>query len=156
MSRFKFFLVVFAASFVWFWFPQHIASALSLFNWLSWIAPKNFNLTAITGLNKGLGFNPLPTFDWNVVTYYVDPLVVPFHVTLNMFIGALLGGISIIAMYWSNTYNTSFLPINTNTMFNNQGTKYNVTSILDDNGLLDEEKYQAYSQVYIAASSLTY
>ncbi|KAH6879423.1 OPT oligopeptide transporter protein-domain-containing protein [Thelonectria olida] len=156
MSRYKFFLIAFGAMFVWFWFPEHIASALSLFNWLAWISPNNFNLTAITGVKKGLGFNPLPTFDWNIATYNVDPLLVPFHVTMNMFIGTLLGGITIIAMYWSNTYFTGYLPINTNTMFDNTGSKYNVSSILDENGLLDEAKYLAYSRVYIAASSITY
>ncbi|KAH6676903.1 OPT oligopeptide transporter protein-domain-containing protein [Plectosphaerella plurivora] len=155
-SRFKFFVIAFGAMFVWFWFPQHVASALALFNWLAWISPTNFNLTAITGLKKGLGVNPLPTFDWNVVAYYVDPLVVPFYVTLNMFIGASLGGIAIIAMYWTNTYNTGYLPINTNVMFNHNATVYNVSAILDDRGLLDEAKYQSYSHVFIAASSMTY
>jgi hypothetical protein len=155
-SRFKFFLVAFGAMFVWFWFPQHIASAIALFNWLAWISPTNFNLTAITGLKKGLGVNPLPTFDWNVATYYVDPLVVPFYVTLNMFIGAVLGGITIAAMYWTNTYNTGYLPINTNVMYNHNATVYNVSAILDERGLLDEKKYQEYSPVFIAASSLTY
>lgn len=142
--------------FVWFWFPEHIVSALSLFNWLAWIAPNNFNLATITGLKKGLGFNPIPTFDWNVATYSVEPLIVPFHVTFNYFIGAFLGGITIIAMYWTNTYNTGYLPINTNTMFNHNATLYNVSSILNEDGLLDEAKYQASSPVYIAASSITY
>ncbi|KLP14582.1 sexual differentiation process protein isp4 [Fusarium fujikuroi] len=156
MSRYRFFMLSFAAMFIWFWFPDLIASALSLFNWLAWISPNNFTLTAITGVSKGLGFNPLPTLDWNVATYYIDPLLVPFHVTVNMFLGALLGGITIIGMYWNNTYNTGYLPINTNTMFDHTGAKYNVSSILDDRGLLDAEKYQAYSQVYIAASYVTY
>ncbi|GKU11702.1 unnamed protein product, partial [Fusarium langsethiae] len=128
MTRYRFFMVSFAAMFVWFWFPDLIVSALSLFNWLAWISPNNFNLTAITGVSKGLGFNPLPTFDWNIATYYIDPLLVPFHVTFNMFLGAVLGGITIIAMYWNNTYNTGYLPINTNTMFDNTGAKYNVSS----------------------------
>ncbi|KAK7420741.1 hypothetical protein QQX98_002543 [Neonectria punicea] len=156
MSRYKFFLVSFGAMFVWFWFPEHIASALSLFNWIAWISPNNFDLAAITGVKKGLGFNPLPTFDWNIVTYNVDPLLVPFHVTMNMFLGTLLGGITIVSMYWNNTYFTGYLPINTNTMFDHTGAKYNVSSILNEDGLLDEAKYQAYSQVYIAASSITY
>ncbi|KAM5344246.1 hypothetical protein ACJ41O_012783 [Fusarium nematophilum] len=156
MSRYKFFMLSFGIMFVWFWFPEHIVSAVSLFNWLAWIAPQNFTLTAITGLRKGLGFNPLPTMDWNIVTYNVEPLLVPFHVTFNMFIGAVLGGITIIAMYWSNTYYTGYLPINTNTMFAHNATRYNVSAILDENGLLDEAKYQAYSPVYIAASSITY
>ncbi|KAL4947343.1 OPT oligopeptide transporter protein-domain-containing protein [Aspergillus filifer] len=156
MSRYRFFLLAFASMFVWFWFPDFIVSALSLFNWLAWIAPSNFTLTAITGLQTGLGFNPLPTFDWNVVIHNVDPLIVPFHVTFNMFVGVLFGAIVIAATYWTNTYYTGYLPINTNTMFTNNGSQYDVSAILNDKGLLDVEKYLAYSPVYIAASSITY
>lgn len=141
--------------FVWFWFPDYIFSALSTFNWIAWIAPTNFHLTAITGIHKGLGFNPFPTFDWNIVTHVLDPLIVPFHVTINTFFGVLLGGIVIIGMYWTNAYNTGYLPINTNSMFNHYGKSFNVSMILDDRGWLDESKYQAYSPVYLAASSLT-
>jgi hypothetical protein len=73
MSRFKFFMSSFADMFVNFWSRTYIFMALSIFNWVAWIQPTNFTLTAITGINKGLGFNPLPTFDWNIVTYGVDP-----------------------------------------------------------------------------------
>lgn len=125
------------------------------YSWLAWIAPNNFNLAALTGVRKGLGINPLPTFDWNVATYSLDPLIVPFHVTANFFLGAVLGGITIIGMYWTNAFNTSYLPINTNTMFDHTGNKYNVSRILDARGLLNETAYQAYSPVYIAASSIT-
>ncbi|PHH92148.1 hypothetical protein CDD83_8716 [Cordyceps sp. RAO-2017] len=156
ISRYRFFLLAFGAMFFWFWVPNYFLSAVSLFNWLAWISPTNFNLTAITGLRKGLGFNPFPTMDWNVVTHNVEPLLVPPHVTLNMCLGALLGGVTIVAMYWSNTFYTGYLPINTNTMFAHNATTYNVSAILDENGILDEAKYQAYSPVYIAASSVTY
>ncbi|KAL4905496.1 hypothetical protein BDW74DRAFT_167723 [Aspergillus multicolor] len=156
MSRYKFFLIAFVSMFVWFWFPDYLVTAVSLFNWLAWIAPENFTLTAVTGLQKGLGFNPLPTFDWNIITYNVDPLVVPFHVTFNMFLGVLMGAIVLIGLYWTNTYHTGYLPINTNTMFTNNGSQYDVSAILNDKGLLDTEKYLAYSPVYIAASSIVY
>ena len=148
-------MAAFTAMFVWFWFPDYIFSALSLFNWLAWIAPKNFNLATITGVKKGLGFNPFPTFDWNVVTHQVDPLVIPFHVTLNTFVGCIFGGITIIGLYWTNAYNTGYLPINTNQMYTHYAKAYNVSMILDSRGWLDEKKYQAYSPVYIAASSIT-
>ncbi|TIC90155.1 Oligopeptide transporter 2 [Colletotrichum higginsianum] len=155
MSRYRLFLAAFAAMFVWFWFPDYIFGALSLFNWVAWIAPNNFTLTALTGVKKGLGFNPLPTFDWNVATHVVQPLVVPFRVTLNTFVGVFLGGITIIGLYWTNAYNTGYLPINSNLMYNHFGGSYNVSKILDGRGWLDEAKYQAYSPVYLAASSIT-
>lgn len=154
ISRYRFFLAAFAAMFVYFWFPDYIFTALSLFNWISWIQPTNFNLTAITGINKGLGFNPFPTFDWNIVTHSFDPLMVPFHVTANIVFGVLIGGITIIGVYYTNAYNTGYLPINSNAMFNHFGKSYNVSIILDDRGWLNETSYQAYSPVYIAASSI--
>lgn len=155
ISRYRFFITAFIAMFVWFWFPDTIFGALSIFNWIAWIAPNNFNLTAITGINKGLGFNPFPTFDWNVVTHHVDPLVVPFRVTFNAFVGAVLGGITIVGLYWTNAFNTGYLPINSNAMYNHQAGSYNVTKILDHRGWLNETAYQAYSPVYLAASSIT-
>lgn len=133
--------------FVCFWFPDYIFSAPSTPNWIAWIAPKNFHLTAITGIHKGLGFNPIPTFDWNIVTHVLDPLIAPFHVTINTFFGVLLGGIVIIRMYWANAYHTGYLPINTNSMFNHHGKSFNVSMILGDRGWLEETKYQAYSPV---------
>ncbi|KAL4874660.1 OPT oligopeptide transporter protein-domain-containing protein [Aspergillus karnatakaensis] len=155
ISRYRFFMVTFTCMFIYFWFPDYIFQALSLFNWLAWIAPYNQTLTSITGLKRGLGINPLPTFDWNILTHAVDPLVVPFHVTVNMVFGMAIGGVVIIGMYWTNAYNTGYLPINTNSMFNHFGKAYNVSMILDERGWLDEAKYQAYSPVYLAASSLT-
>ena len=154
ISRYRFFLAAFAAMFVYFWFPDYIFTALSLFNWIAWIQPNSFNLTAITGLKKGLGFNPLTTFDWNIVTQQFDPLIVPFNVTANYVFGVLVGGLTIIGLYWTNAYNTAYLPINSNLMYNHFGKSYNVSMILDDKGWLDESKYQAYSPVYIAASNI--
>lgn len=46
---------------------------LSGFNWMTWIAPSNVNLAAITGSYSGLGLNPIPTFDWNWM--YTDPII---------------------------------------------------------------------------------
>ncbi|KAF2709098.1 OPT oligopeptide transporter [Pleomassaria siparia CBS 279.74] len=155
MSRYRFFVVAFACMFVWYWIPNYLFEALSLFNWIAWIAPQSFTLTAITGLHKGLGFNPLTTFDWNVVTHVFDPLIVPFRVTFNTFVGALFGGLTIVGLYWTNSHNTAYLPINSNAMYTHSGGSYNVSKILDHRGWLNETAYQAYSPVYLAASSIT-
>ena len=74
----------FAAMFVYFWFPNYILQAMSYFNWITWIAPKNVKLAAIAGSVSGLGFNPLPTFDWNQLII-ADPLITPFFVSAVLF-----------------------------------------------------------------------
>ncbi|KAJ7702912.1 OPT oligopeptide transporter protein-domain-containing protein, partial [Mycena olivaceomarginata] len=76
----RWFVYCFSAMFVYFWFPAHIFQALSYFNWMTWIAPDNISLAAITGSVSGLGLNPIPTFDWNFLVYAVNPLISPFYV----------------------------------------------------------------------------
>lgn len=154
MSRFKFFFYAFTLMFVYFWFPNYIFQALGIFSWMTWIAPNNADLTRITGSNNGLGINPVPTFDWNVLTYNLDPLMVPLFSTINLFIGILLTSVIIISVYYTNTYYTAYLPINSNHPFNHFGKRYNVIAILDDRGIIDIEKYQAYSPPYLSAANV--
>lgn len=58
-------------------------------------------------------------------------------------------------MYWTNAWNTSYLPINSNKIFANTGGRYNVSRILNEDGRLDVDKYQAYSQTWVSAGYLT-
>ncbi|KAM0815560.1 putative OPT oligopeptide transporter protein-domain-containing protein [Seiridium cardinale] len=156
MSRIKFFGVTFAAMFVYFWFPQYIFTALSIFSWMSWIAPENLNLSTITGFNNGLGINPWPTFDWNILLFdNTDPLMIPFFSTLNKFIGACVAAIVIAAMWYQNSWNTAYLPINSNRVFDNTGSLYNVSRAVDDRALFDAAKYADYSPPFLSAGNLT-
>jgi hypothetical protein len=130
--------------------------ALSTFNWISWIAPDNVSLNNIVGGVNGLGLNPIPTFDFNNLTAYSwNPLVIPFFSTLNQFIGMMFGFVMIVAFYWTNVYNTSYLPINSNHVFDHTGKAYNISRAIDSHGLLDNTKYQAYSMPWMSAGNLT-
>ncbi|KAK3308463.1 OPT oligopeptide transporter protein-domain-containing protein [Chaetomium strumarium] len=154
MSRIKYFGWAFGLMFVYFWFPNYIFAALSLFGWMNWIAPSNGDLAAITGVSSGLALNPLPTFDWNILTFNLDPLMVPFFSTFNFFLGAFFAMFIIIGFYYSNAFNTAYLPINSNRPFDHFGQAYNVSSIIDDRGIFDAEKYAAYSPPFLAAGNL--
>lgn len=82
ISRYRFFMYAFAGMFFYFWLPDYIFQAMSFFNWISWISPTNVKLAIITGSICGLGLNPFPTFDWNVITFTIDPIITPvslFH-----------------------------------------------------------------------------
>jgi OPT family small oligopeptide transporter len=155
MSRYKFFFVVFGAMFVYFWFPDFIFQALSYFAWMTWIAPNNFNLNIITGSINGLGFNPLSSFDWNVISVYSYPLTYPFFSYTQQFLGTLLGGLTIIGLYWSNIQWTAYLPPNSSGIFDNTGAPYNITKVIEGNtGILSEEAYKAYSPAFYSAGNL--
>jgi len=160
MSRYKFFFVCAIGMFFYFWLPGYLFTALSVFNWMTWIAPNNVNLAILTGSLSGLGlFNPLTTFDWNAATSSYAALAQPFFSTCTMYISSIFGGLIILAIYYSNSYNTAYLPINSSSPFANDGNMYNVTKVLSNgpNGVVfNETLYQQYSPpLYSAGYVLT-
>ncbi|KAK9378542.1 OPT oligopeptide transporter protein-domain-containing protein [Kockiozyma suomiensis] len=155
ISRYKFFFILFVASFVYFWIPNVLFNALSVFNWITWISPQNKVLAIITGSGLGLGFNPITTFDWSVISYS-KPLVVPFFATVNRFFGMILGGLLIIGMYWQNQRWTAYIPVNTSAVYASNGLKYNMSKIINDDYTLNHEKYEAYSPPYMSIGKLVY
>lgn len=60
----------------------------------------------------------------------------------------------IIIFWWTNAFNTSYLPINSNRTFDNTGKKYKVAKVLDDRGQLDFAKYNQYSEPWMGAGNL--
>lgn len=154
-SRLRFFTITFTFMFVYFWFPNYIFQGLSYFSWMTWLAPTNVVLNLITGSHHGLGVNPLPTLDWNMVTAMIDPLMIPFFTTFNFFIGSLVSLFTVIPYYWLNIDYTAYLPINSNRPFDHFAKHYNISRILDDRGIIDLEKYQEYSPPFLSAGSST-
>ncbi len=55
MSRLRFFLYTFTGMFIYFWLPNILFQAMSIFNWISWIDPWNVHLNSVVGFNNGLG-----------------------------------------------------------------------------------------------------
>ncbi|OAQ82164.1 OPT oligopeptide transporter family [Purpureocillium lilacinum] len=155
VSRIKFFYLMFGAMFVWFWFPNYIWVGLSKFNWISWIAPGHRDVNVITGINNGLGVNPFPTWDWNVLLWdSADPLMVPFFSTLNRFIGVFVSFWVVLIFWYKNVYNTGYLPINTNRVYDHFAQLYNITKATDDHGLFNQEKYSQYSPPFLGAGNI--
>ncbi|KAJ5936413.1 OPT oligopeptide transporter [Penicillium verhagenii] len=152
MSRYRFFLYAFGAMFVWYWFPGYLFQALSYFNWITWIAPNNTTLAAITGSITGLGFNFWPTFDWNLASLIYDPIITPFYALATITFGTVFFCICVIVpIWWTNVWNTGYFPIMSNSLFDNTGATYNVSKIMV-NGVFSAEAYEAYSPPYMTAS----
>lgn len=156
ISRYRFFLIACGAMFFYFFIPNYLFLATSVFSWMTWIAPNNIHLSAITGFNSGLGINPLSTFDYNVATgNSPDPLMVPFFATFNNFMGMLCSVPLVLGLWYGNAWGTSYLPINANHVFDNTGSPYNVSMAVNEKGLFDAEKYASYSPAYLSAAHLT-
>lgn len=151
ISRYRFFYICTISMFVYYWFPGYLFTALSTFNWMTWIAPENVTLAILTGSSLGLGlFNPITTFDWNVATSSYAALAQPFFATCTMYFGSILGGLIILGIYYTNMYNTAYLPINSSSAFANDGTAYQVQKVVVNNKL-NETLYQEYSPPFYSA-----
>lgn len=59
IGRYKWFLVVFAGSFCWYWFPGFIFTGLSWFCWVTWIYPENVLVNQLFGGYSGYGLLPM-------------------------------------------------------------------------------------------------
>ena len=77
MAHERFFYIAMAGSFIWYWVPGYLFTALSMFNWICWIAPNDIAINVLFGTNTGLGMSIL-TFNWGVITYSnYNPLATP-------------------------------------------------------------------------------
>jgi OPT family small oligopeptide transporter len=143
MSRMKYFSIVCAGSFVYYWLPGLIFPTIGYISWLCWIKPDNIILAQLTGSN-GLGIGTI-ALDWSAASYYVAPLVTPWFAQVNILVGFILVTYIMVPWaYYSNLWNSQNYPIITQALFREDGSNYTVTKVLDSNGVLDEAKYTAY------------
>lgn len=152
ISRYSFFYLVFIGSFCYNWIPAFFFKALSTFNWPTWFAPNLVHLTNITGTTEGLGFNPFPSLDWNILD--AGSLTIPFYTYANQYLGSMLGFFIILTVYYTNNNWTGYLKINSNQLFNNKGEVYKVHDILNDKNQFDESKYKKIGPPYFSAANL--
>ncbi|BFZ59814.1 hypothetical protein YB2330_000835 [Saitoella coloradoensis] len=148
ITRFKYFLIVFAASFVWYWFPGYLFTALSYFTWICWAAPNNVVVNQLFGQVQGLGFFPV-TFDWSQIAYNLSPILYPFNAQVNTILGwfiffAVLPPI----LYYTNTFQSAYLPMSSATVYDNTGAEYDATRIMR-NGAFAQDLYEAYSPPFL-------
>lgn len=73
---------------------------------------------------------------------------------MNQYIGSLLGFCIIIGLYYTNYSWTSYLPINTSTLYNNKGFRYEVSDVVNERSLFDEQKYQEVGPPFYTAANL--
>lgn len=155
ITRYQYFFLVFAIMFVYFWIPDYLFTALSTFAWMCWIAPNNFKLNLVTGSQQGLGFNPIPTFDWNVINVLPTPLQAPFFATFQQFCGSLIAAFVILGLYFTNVSGVGYLPINSSSIYNNTGQRFEIAEVLiPGTATLNETAYQNYSPAFYTAGNL--
>ena len=152
ISGYNLFFITSAISFLYFWVPDYLFTSISQFNWMTWIKPDNFNLALATGSYGGLGVNPIPSFDFNIIGtagfYY------PFYSTIISYLGLVVSMFAVIGIYYSNKSWTGYLPINSQYLFTNTGESYSVSAIINENSLFDNKKYQEIGPPFYSAGNL--
>lgn len=111
IGRYKFFLIVGLATFVWEWVPQVFAQFLQLFVLACFIAPENVVVNQIFGGQSGLGILPI-SFDWTTISGFLNsPLQTPAFAIANVAAGLLFMVLGAIGLAWGGPDYYRYLPI---------------------------------------------
>jgi OPT family small oligopeptide transporter len=152
LSRERFFLYAFIGSATWYLFPGYIFTALSYFSWVCWIAPNNVPVNQMFGYVHGLGMS-LITFDWAQIAYVVSPLATPWWAEANITVGfVVFFWILTPILYYTNAWESKYMPISSRGSFDNTGQEYDVTRIINADTTFNQEAYIKYSPLFLSTT----
>ncbi|KAI0646036.1 OPT oligopeptide transporter [Trametes meyenii] len=152
LSRERFFTYAFLGAALWYVVPGYLFSALSVFTWVCWIAPNNVKINALFGYHSGMGFSLL-SFDWNQIAFIGSPLSTPWWAEANVIAGFLIFYWFLApVIYFTNTWNSQFMPISALGPYDNTGKPYNLSRILNPDSTFNREAYNAYSPLFLSAT----
>ncbi|KAJ9254886.1 hypothetical protein DTO207G8_3416 [Paecilomyces variotii] len=155
IDRMKFFWVILACGSLYQFVPGYLFTGLTTFAWITWIKPNNVTLNQVFGATTGMDLLPL-TLDWNQITGYLySPLLVPSWALVNVFGGAVLFlWVIAPALHWSNAWEGLYMPFSSSDTFDNTGSSYNTSRVMNSDYSLDDEAYHNYSPVYLSTTSV--
>ncbi|KAF5605344.1 sexual differentiation process isp4 [Fusarium subglutinans] len=153
MHRYKWFAIVTACSFVYYFIPGFLAQFLSIFAVATWMAPQNPIVNQLFGGQTGVSLLPI-TFDWTQIAGYVgSPLIPPWHAIANTVIGVVVFFvIGSSFLHYGGAWYAEYLPMSDSSVYDNKGNPYNTSRILTKNFELDEEEYKNYSPLFLSTT----
>ncbi|CAL9093315.1 unnamed protein product, partial [Musa acuminata var. zebrina] len=113
LSRMRFFLIFFVASFAYYTLPGYLLPILTFFSWMCWAWPRSITAQQIGSAYHGLGVGAF-TLDWaGISAYHGSPLVTPWFSILNVAIGFIMFIYIIVPVcYWKfNTFDARKFPV---------------------------------------------
>ncbi|CAG7853660.1 Glutathione transporter 1 [Serendipita indica DSM 11827] len=139
ISRYKWFLWVGGAAFVWHWLPGYLFQGLSYFSFICWFAPNN------------LIVNQLFDIMGRISTH--DPMVGRGHIFLGF---ALFWWVVQPIMYYTNSFWMAYMPMGQASTYDRFGNVYNVSRVLTPDITLNLTAYEEYSQLYLSPSYVAF
>ena len=105
-------------------------------------------LNQLFGYQSGLGMS-LITFDWSQIAFIGSPLATPWWAEGNVAFGFVFFFWLIVPLvYYTNVWDSQFMPVLSRGIFDNKGAQYDVSLILTDTSF-DLDKYRAYSPLFL-------
>ncbi|KAG6000312.1 hypothetical protein E4U54_001466 [Claviceps lovelessii] len=157
ISRYRFFVIVSLAAFVYHWIPEVFAQFLSIFSFACWIAPRDVVVNQLFGAFTGLGLIPI-TFNWMTISSWLhSPLQTPLFAILNVGFGFLICIIGSIGLAYAGPDYYKYLPLSANKNWDRYAQVYNTSRILTPDYTVNETAYKEYSPILLGATfSLSY
>ncbi|KAH7328547.1 OPT family small oligopeptide transporter [Stachybotrys elegans] len=153
MPRYRWFAIITAASFLYYFIPGFFAQFLSVFAFATWLAPDSPLVNQLFGGVTGLSLLPI-TFDWTQISGYIgSPLIPPWHAIANTLIGVIVFFIfGSSFLHYTGAWYGEYLPISDSGTYDNTGARYNTSRILTPDFTLDEEAYKNYSPLFLSTT----
>ncbi|TFK24480.1 OPT oligopeptide transporter [Coprinopsis marcescibilis] len=149
LSRERFFFLALIGATIWYFLPGYLFTALSYFSWVCWIAPNNPKVNTMFGYFHGLGMS-LVTFDWAQIAYIGSPLATPWWAEANIAVGfVFFFWILAPILYFTNAWDSQYMPISGRGSYDNRQQTYNVTKILNADTTFNQQGYENYSPLFI-------
>ncbi|KAG2228623.1 OPT family small oligopeptide transporter [Thamnidium elegans] len=150
LSRNKFFLIAFAASFAWYFLPGYMMPVLTSISWICWIKKDSVLVSQIGSGIHGLGIGSF-TLDWSqLAAWYPSPLAIPWVVQANMLAGFVFFiWILVPIIYYTDTWESKKFPFYNTNQYDIYAEQFDRERVLTPAQYLDEEAYAQYSPIRI-------
>ncbi|KAG0917272.1 hypothetical protein G6F33_001645 [Rhizopus arrhizus] len=150
LSRNKFFMIAFTASFCWYFFPGYIIPVLTSISWICWIKKDSVLVSQIGSGVNGLGIGSF-TLDWSqLAAWYPSPLAIPWVVQANMLAGFVFFIWFLVPIiYYTDSWESKKFPLYNTHQYDIYGHVFNRTRVLTPEQYLNETAYEEYSPIRI-------
>ncbi|KND03315.1 OPT family small oligopeptide transporter [Spizellomyces punctatus DAOM BR117] len=155
-GRQRFFGLVFAGAFIWYWFPGYIMPIISSLSIMCWFAQTNPIVGNLGSGSLGMGIGNF-TLNWSqVIAYLTSPLAYPTFAIANILVGALaIFWVITPWMYYTNFWDSKLFPILSSgnyAVLKNEttGEIYDIDRILTPEKTLNMTAYNEYSPLRLS------
>ncbi|KAG1850523.1 OPT oligopeptide transporter protein-domain-containing protein [Suillus tomentosus] len=154
ISRERFFFYAWLGGLLWYLVPGYLFQGLSYFSWVCWIAPENIVVNQMFGYVSGLGMSMI-TFDWSQIAYIgkFQHVVLNWWAEANIAVGfVFFFWIVVPSLYYTNAWDSKYMPISSRTSYDNTAASYNITRIINSDASLNLTAYEEYSPLFLSTT----